>query len=74
MKKPAAKHTKSINLNMSNFFSKHIDIMGLILIVLFFIIYFLADKINNLESKMMQMEVNVSEVSQPENSKMIPQE
>jgi hypothetical protein len=74
MKKTAAKHSHHIKFNPTEFFTKNIGIMGLITIVMFFIIYFLSEKISSLESKMINIEASVSEVSKPENNMAVPQE
>lgn len=74
MKKTASKHTHHIKFNPTEFFTKHIGVMGLIIVVMFFVIYFLSEKISSLEDKMIMMEANVPDVSVTESDMSAPRE
>jgi predicted Holliday junction resolvase-like endonuclease len=74
MKKTASKHTHHIKFNATEFFTKHIGVMGLVIVVMFFIIYFLSEKISSVEDKMIMMEANISEAAKSENNMSAPRE
>jgi hypothetical protein len=63
MKKTAVK--ERVKFNASNFFTKNIGILGLVVVVLFFVVYLLLQKMNNLENKVIQMEVKNGMESMP---------
>lgn len=63
MKKTATK--ERVRFNASSFFTKNIGILGLVVVVLFFVVYLLLQKMNKLENKVIQMEVKNSIETMP---------
>lgn len=71
MKKTASKHTHRIKFNPTEFFTKNIGIMGLVVVILFFVIYMMSQKLSKLEDKVILLESNNNsmlneQVSNPE--------
>jgi hypothetical protein len=58
MKKTAAKHSHSIKFDPTNFFTKNIGIMGLIVVIMFFIIYLLSQRIAKLEQSFIELKLD----------------
>lgn len=68
MKKTAAKTRHSINFNATHFFTKHIGIMGLVVVILFFVLYFMTLRISSLEQKVIVLESNNQKMMDTETS------
>jgi Na+-transporting methylmalonyl-CoA/oxaloacetate decarboxylase gamma subunit len=70
MKKSAAKHSLRIKFDATEFFTKHIGIMGLLVVALFLVIYLMMEKMSKLEQKVINLEVTNSEMTAPEDEMM----
>jgi len=69
MKKTAAKHSHRIKFNPTEFFTKNIGIMGLVVVILFFVIYLMSQKLSKLEDKVILMESNSNtKITEPTSS------
>ena len=64
MKKTHAHH--KTHLSIAEMFSKNIGILGLVVVILFFVVYMILNKMDNLSDKVM-----VLESKDAENTKMI---
>ncbi len=64
MKKTHAHH--KTHLNIAEMFSRNIGILGLVVVILFFVVYMILNKMDNLSNKIM-----VLESKDAENTKMI---
>jgi hypothetical protein len=58
MKKTAHKHNHSKKFNPTEFFTENIGFLGLLVVILFFVVYMLLQRLNNLEQKVVDMSLN----------------
>ena len=54
-----------VKINISEFFSKNIGILGLVVVIILFSVYMVVQKMNNMDARILDLENNKPRVSQP---------
>jgi len=54
-----------VKINISEFFSKNIGILGLVVVIILFSVYMVVQKMNNMDARILDLENNKPGVSQP---------